>query len=134
MRVRFFGTEAFRGASPRKVDFLIKTAIGYVWRARKPQRWPDARKRRRGQHEKVHWRTAAVLLIFMYNLRISYRGMEGFLDSRPELLRKLGLRKTPWRMTLNNAYWRLDHEWFRDLNKRIVAHVENEEKRRKARA
>jgi hypothetical protein len=134
MRVRFFGTEAFRGASPRKVDFLIKTAIGYVWRARKPQRWPDARKRRRGQREQVHWRAAAVLLIFMYNLRISYRGMEGFLDSRPGLLGKLGLRKAPRRMTLNNAYWRFDHEWFWDLNKRIAAHVENEEKRRKARA
>jgi len=122
------------GASPRKVDLLIETAIRYVWRARRPQRWPDARRRRRGQHEKVHWRAAAVLLILMYNLRISYRGMEGFLDSRPGLLEKLRLRKALGRMTLNNAYWRFDHEWFRDLNDRITFSVRKEEKRRRTRS
>ena len=126
MRIRFFGTEAFREASRRKVDLLIDTAIKYVWRARKPQRWFDERRRRAGSKPELHWRAAAVLLILMYNLRIGYRGMEGFPDSRPGLLRKLRLRKAPGRMTLNNAYWRLDYEWFRDLNDRIIARVERE--------
>jgi hypothetical protein len=73
-----------------------------------------------------------VLLILMYNLRVTYRDMAGFLDSRPGLLKKLGLRKAPGRMSLNNAYWRLDDVWFRDMNDRIVVRVEREEKRRRA--
>ena len=81
----------------------------------------------------MRWQAAAVLLILMYNLRTSYRGMEGFLDSRPGLLGKLRLRKASGRMILNNAYWRLDHEWFRDLNARIASNVEEEEKRRRTR-
>jgi len=88
------------------------------------------RKRKWGKKRRLHWREATVLLILMYNLRITYRGIEGFLDSRPKLLRRLRLQEAPNRTTLNNAFWHLDHEWFMDLNDRITARVEWEEKRR----
>jgi hypothetical protein len=133
MRVRFFGTDAFRNASRQKMDLLIEVAIRYVWRARRPRSWPRMRKRKWGKKRRLHWREATVLLILMYNLKISYRGIERFLDSRSKLLRRLRLQETPNRVTLNNAYWRLDRRWFMDLNDRITARVEWEAKRRKMR-